>query len=260
MAEKLKLLNPVIRTTLARREEIEAATYGKSEHPAMLALLAFGTNTGHTDTAMALAMARRGPGDYSPEFLLWLYLQMQQYNALVLAVMREKVSAFIARNSIRVSKHVSHVATADGVALVWSRSQRNDRIKPIDQRAKDLGVRKATFATLRNFVEHALRVSINGCLDRFFHACGYRHIPGEFYAFLTHRALRTLQDIAHVLPNKHELLLDYEANRERIEELGVSSFTRQGAQIFADDVSQLDAMLRELQSDAAIEHKPEDDK
>lgn len=129
-----------------------------------LALAAWGRNS-VPDAAGALAFSREHPADKRPELLLWFAASEDRYRELAI----EHAALRLGLRYRLANPEAVAQAAIDAVDVVRPRS-RGLKAPTTAQRAKQMGVRKATFAELRSAAVDYLRAAIYSGMERYVRA------------------------------------------------------------------------------------------
>jgi hypothetical protein len=132
----------------------------------------------HPDLAIALAYAREHPADVRPELLLWNFGRCDEHRQVAFEYVVLRLVFHARRNAIDASTDALVAATRDALELVRRpRTSAKSREQPIPsaaQRAREFGVRKATYLALRGAAARYLEAGIAAGLQRFLQVCGSR--------------------------------------------------------------------------------------
>lgn len=142
----------------------------RPELPAISRLQSW-TTSNVQDVAMALAIGRERPGDWSPEALLWLYAMADAYADVIHQNLVRAVLYAAARNGILASPDAVAAAVGDAMALVRRPGRRS--CPTLRSRALALRMRAENFGLLRSTAEHLLLSVIRRGVTNYLRACGY---------------------------------------------------------------------------------------
>lgn len=120
------------------------------------------------DCAQALACSREHPGDWRPEALLWYFPRLDRDVPLIARQLALRVVLTAGRADIRTNPEIIAAAVSDAMHRVRYR-----RCTSSEDRARQLGMRNASFGTLRRAAESALLRAIRVGTWRYLAACGY---------------------------------------------------------------------------------------
>lgn len=142
----------------------------RPELPAIRRLQSWTTGNAQ-DVAIALAISREGPGDWSPEAVLWLYAMADYHADVVCQRLVHAVLYASARAGNLPSPEALAVAVGDAMALVRRPGRRS--CPSIRRRALTLRMRADDFGFMRATAEHLLLSVIRRGVTNYLRACGY---------------------------------------------------------------------------------------
>lgn len=132
---------------------------------------AFGSRA-WTDTALALALARKNESDWAGAALQWLYAQVDCDEDLI----HQRLTQYTLYRSARAGIHVrpDALAVAVGDAMAAVRYPHGKRRPPsIRKRALQIRMRSEAFGFMRREAEHLLMTVIRRGMWAYLRACGY---------------------------------------------------------------------------------------